>query len=134
MYHHCWPSMTMSKLTDICPDFQKWPDRWMGIEPDLDYGRQVLEAFRPFAESLLESGLTQKTVKRHLTNLWFLRGEIIRDVSLFNEYSIPAHDKLVQSKGTEGGPVCRHLDSEPEIKAYDGTCRKFYNYLKEKSK
>lgn len=123
--------MTMSKLTDICPDFQEWPDRWIGIEPDLNYGRQLLEAFLPFAESLLENGLTPKTVKRHLTNLFFLGGEIIRDVSLFNEYSIPAHNKLMQSIDTEGGPVCRHLNSEQEIKVYDGTCRKLYKYLKE---
>jgi len=124
----------MSKLIDICPDFSEWPERWMGIDPDLDYGRQLLEEFRPFAESLSESGLTPKTAKRHLTNLWFLGGEIIRDVSLFNEYSIPAHDKLMQSIDTEGGPVCWHLDSEPEIKSYDSTCRKFYKYLKERSK
>jgi hypothetical protein len=32
------------------------------------------------------------------------------------------------------GLVCRHLDSEPEMKSYDSTCRKFYKYLKEKSK
>jgi hypothetical protein len=42
----------MSKLTDICPDFQEWPERWMGTEQDLDYGKQLREAMRPFAEFL----------------------------------------------------------------------------------
>lgn len=124
----------MCKLIDICPDFKEWPEHWMGIDSDLDYGRQLLEEFRLFAESLSESALTPKTVKRHLTNLWYLGGEIIRDVSLFNEYTIPAYDKLIQSIDTEGGPVCRHFVSEPEIKSYDSTCRKFYKYLKIRSK
>lgn len=125
--------MDIAKLADICPDFQKWPDRWMGIDPDRDYGRQLLEVFRPFAEFLLESGLTPKTVNRHLTHLWFLGGEIIRDVSLSNEYSTPVYDKLMQSIDTEGGSSCRHLDSEAKIKAYDATCRKLYTYLKRQS-
>ena len=122
----------MNKLNDICPDFAEWPDRWMGIEPDLAYGKQLLEELRPFAEFLTESGLTKKTVKRHLTNLWFLGGEIIRDVSLYNEYSIPASEKLMQSVGTDGGPICRHLEGDAEIKSYDSTCRKLYKYLKQK--
>lgn len=121
----------MSKLTDICPDFQEWPDRWMGIEQDLDYGKQLLEEFRLFAESLAESVLTPKTVKRHLTNLWFLGGEILRDVSLFNEYLIPAHEKVMLSIDAERGPACRHLDSESAIKSYDSTCKKLYRHMKE---
>ncbi len=124
----------MSKLIDICPDFTEWPDRWMGIEPDLAYGEQLLEEFQPFAETLAKSGLSKKTIKRHLTNLWLLGGEIIRDVSLNDEYSTPATEKLRQSVGADGGPYCRHLDSEAEMKSYDGTCKKLHRYLKEMNK
>ena len=121
----------MSKLTNICPDFPEWPNRWMGIESDLDYGKQLLEELRPFAEFLVEGGLSKKTVKRHLSNLWLLGGEIIRDVSLNVEYSIPALEKLMQSVGTNGGPYCRHLANDTEIDYYDGTCRKLHKYLAE---
>ena len=124
----------MSKLTDICPDFPEWPERWMGTEQDFDYGKQLLESMRPFAEFLAEAGLAKKTIKRHLTNLWLLGGEIIRDVSLYSEYSTSAPEKLRQSIGPDGGPYCRHLDSEAEIKSFDGTCRKLHNYLEDKSR
>jgi hypothetical protein len=46
----------MSKLTDICPDFYEWPECWMGVKRDLDYGKNLLEAMRPFAEFLAEGG------------------------------------------------------------------------------
>jgi len=119
----------MSKLYDICPDFLEWPDRWMGIEPDLDYGKQLLEEFRPFAEFLAKGGFKEKTATRHLSNLWLLGGEIIRDVSINSEYNVPASEKLRRSIGTDGGPYCRHLDSEAEIKSFDSTCRKLHKYL-----
>lgn len=120
----------MSKLSDICPDFHEWPDRWKVSETDLDYGKQLLAEFRPFAESLAESSFTSKTIKRHLTNLWHLGGEIIRDVSSYNDHMIPAHEKIMQSIDSEGGPLCRHLNGEAEMKSYDSTCKKLYNFMK----
>jgi hypothetical protein len=119
----------MSKLTDICPDFPEWPERWMGIKRDLDYGKQLLETMRPFAESLAEGGLAKKTIKRHLRNLWLLGGEVIRNVSLYDEYATPASEKLRQSVGLDGGPYCRHLNSEAELESFDRTCRKLYKFL-----
>jgi len=124
----------MSKLIDICPDFPEWPERWMGTEQDLDYGMRLLEEMRPFAEFLAEGGLAKKTIKRHLTNLWLLGGEIIRHVSLYDEYSTPASEKLRQSVGSDGGPYCRHLDSEAEMKSFDSACRKLHKYLEEKNR
>ena len=123
----------MSKLTEICPDFPEWPERWMGTKQDLDYGQHLLEAMRPFAEFLLESGLAKKTVKRHLTNLWLLGGEIIRNVSLYKEYSTPASEKLRHAIGPDGGPYCRHMYSEAEMNSFDSTCRKLHKYLEGKN-
>ena len=119
----------MSRLTEICADFSEWPERWMGTEQDLFYGKQLLEAMRPFAELLAESGLAKNTVKRHLTNLWLLGGEIIRDVGVYKEYSTSAASKLRESVGPDGGPSCRHLDGEAEIKSFDITCRKLHEYM-----
>jgi hypothetical protein len=124
----------MSKLTDMCPDFPEWPERWMGTEQDLDYGKRLLQAMRPFAEFLAEGGLAKKTMKRHLTNLWLLGGEIIREVSLYREYSTSAAEKLRESVGPDGGPHCRDLYSEAEMVAFDSTCRKLHKYLEDQSR
>ena len=119
----------MSNLIDLCPDFQEWPECWMGLEEDLVYGKQLLEEIRPFAESLAHSGLAKSTIRRHLSNLWLLGGEIIRDVSLYDEYSVSAAEKLKHSVGPEGGPYCRHLDGDSAMQAYDATCRKLHKFL-----
>jgi hypothetical protein len=121
--------MIMNKLIDLCPDFSEWPERWVGTEVDFEYGEQMLEEMRPFAKFLAESGLSKKTVKRHLSNLWLLGGEIIRDVSMSKDYSIPASEKLRNSICADGGPNCRHLYGEAEINSFDSTCRKLYKYL-----
>jgi hypothetical protein len=97
----------------------------------LEYGEQLLEEMRPFAEFIAESNLAKKTVKQHLDNLWLLRGEIIREVNLFEEHSCPASQSLRQAIGPDGGPYCRHLDSEIARTSFDSTCRKFHNYLED---
>lgn len=119
----------MSKLTDICPDFREWPDRWIKNEQDLEYGQKLLEAMRPFAESIAEGALAKKTMKRHLTNLWLLGGEIVRNADLSEDYSVPASEKLKESVGPDGGPYCRHLDSEEGVRSFDSTCRKLHKFL-----
>jgi len=119
----------MRTLLEICPDFPEWPKRWMGIEQDLEYGKDLLEIMRPFAEHISESNLSNKTVNKHLTNLWLLGGEIIRNVSLHEDYSTPALKKLKESVGSDGGPICRHITSESEMKSFDSTCRKLHKYL-----
>lgn len=124
----------MRKLSDICPDFNEWPERWMGIEKDLVYGRQLLEVFEPFAVFLAGSNLSDKTVKNHLANLWLLGGEIIRDVSLQRQYSIPAVEILLQSIDPYGGLHSRHLETEAQIRSYDSTCKKLYKFMKCKKK
>lgn len=121
----------MSKLIRICPDFPEWPKRWKGTEQALEYGEHLLEEMRPFAEFLAESSLAKKTIKRHLDNLWLLGGEIVRGVALYENHSVPASKLLQQAVGFDGGPYCRHLDSETELKSFDNTCRKLHNFLKE---
>lgn len=124
----------MRKLTDICPDFNEWPERWMGIEKDLVYGRQMLEVLEPFVVFLAESNLSDKTVKNHLANLWLLGGEIIRDVSLQRQYSIPAVEILLQSIDAYGGLHSHQLETEAQIRSYDSTCKKLYKFMEGKKK
>lgn len=101
----------------------------MGTEQDLKYGEQLLEEMHPFAESLADSGLTKKTIKRHLDNLWLLGAEIIRKVALYEKYSVPASKIIRHEVGPDGGPHCRHLDTETEMISFDSTCKKLHKYL-----
>ena len=55
----------------------------------------------------------------------------MRNVSFYREYSIPAPKKLRQAVGLDGGPYCRYLDTEAEVKSFDSTCRKLHKYLEE---
>jgi len=84
---------------------------------------------RPFAIHLAQSNLSEKTIKKHYDNLWLLGGEIIRDVSVFDGYSVPAAEKLNFSVGEDGGPGCRHLHSESAENSYHSTCRMLHRFL-----
>lgn len=117
------------QLLEVVPDFEDWPERWMGVEEDLEYGRRLLEVIRPFAESLVVSGLSKRTVKDHLDFLWLFGGELIREVSVLEEYEIPPIEKLRQSVDSHGGPSCRHLDSRREAAMYHRTCSKLARYI-----
>ncbi len=120
----------MKTPEDIFPDFSEWPDRWAGVKKDVLYGQGVLNAMRPFVVHLISRGLKEKTIRNHMDNLWLLGGEIIRSVSMFDQYDIPPDKNLRSHVDKEGGPYCRHLHSECEEKAYDATCRKLYKFLK----
>jgi hypothetical protein len=116
-------------IEDICPEFGEWPRSWMGVEEDAAYGQGLLAVMRPFAEQFLARGLSRKTIRRHLGNLWLLGGEVIREVSTHHAYHVPPLAKLFESVGPGGGPPCRHIDSEAEQRSYDTTCRRLYMYL-----
>jgi hypothetical protein len=119
-------------LESICPGFREWPYSWKGEDKDIPYGEGLIVLFRPFIQSLIDHGWSKSTIRNHIDNLWLLGGEIIREVNDGNEYRrfIP-RQKLWDSIGPEGGPYCRHLDSEEESRSFDATCRKLYKYLME---
>jgi hypothetical protein len=120
----------MKTPEDICPDFPEWPKRWMGSRRDVPYGEAITAAMRPFVEHLIASGLSTRLIRRHLDNLWLLGGEIIRDVNTGGEHKriLPAH-KLRQCVGVDGGPYCRHLSSDAEVRSFDATCRRLHAFL-----
>jgi len=121
------PSLTIEK---ICPDFREWPDSWKGEDKDVPYGEGLIALFRPFIQSLIDHGWTKSTIRNHIDNLWLLGGEIIREVNDDNVYRrITPRQKLLNSIGPEGGPYCRHLDSEEVCRSFDATCRKLYRFL-----
>lgn len=127
--HQLLATGRMKTPEDICPDFPEWPERWQGVEEDVPYGQGVLDAMRPFVVHLICHGLKGKTIRTHMDNLWVLGGEVIRSVSVNDEYEIKPMEKLRQSVDEEGGLYCRHLHSEYSERSYDATARKLHGFL-----
>ena len=101
----------------------------MGLEKDLPPGQQLLACLRPFIEHLASSGLSRKTIRHHIDNLWLLGGEIIRDLHEDPSLRKVSAQRLLDSViDEEGGPLI-HNGSEPEQRSFDSTCRKLHRFL-----
>jgi len=125
----------MKSRAGILRDCDKWPKQWMGMDEDVPYGKGIVEAMRPFIEALLEEGLSDRTLQKHVGHLWLLGGEIIREVSMGEEYDdIAPADKLRESIGPDEGPLCRHINSAGEQRSFDATCRKLHRFLGKRKK
>lgn len=116
-------------ILKFVPDFYEWPKRWMGVKKDLPVGQEIVKVIEPFLLHLIEKGYKEKTIKRHATNLWYLGGELVREVSIFEEYDKDIEMKIRESIDESGGSGCRHMQSERELNSYDTTCRKLSRYL-----
>jgi hypothetical protein len=111
-------------------DFYEWPERWKGFDKDVPYGEGIIAIYKPFVDELL-SRLSLNTVKRHLDNLWLLGGELIRKINMNPELrKMAPMDLLLDNVDETGGPYCRHLDSEEQMRAYEVTCRKLSKFLR----
>jgi hypothetical protein len=101
----------------------------MGIEQDLLPGQQLLPYFRRFIEHLAASGLSPKTMGRHVDNLWSLGGEIIRDLHYDKTLrKLPVERLLNQSIHPYGGPAI-HNGSDDHQRSFDASYRKLHRFL-----
>jgi len=118
-------------IEEYCEDINKWPDSWKGFQKDVECGNKILrEIFIPFLESLVENGLSKRTIKKHIDNIWLLGGEIIRSINNDENLRKLESQSLVKKfVYEEGGPYCRHLDTEEELKSFDSTCKKLNKFL-----
>src|SRR6202166_3705766 len=123
-----WPR---HDLEHYCRDLNGWPRSWMGLEKDLLPGQQLLALFRPFLDHLAASGLSPKTIQKHVDNMWALGGEFIRD--LHYDPSLrkkPVDAVLRRMIEYDGGPLLYH-GGEHEQRSFDSTCRKLHRFLNE---
>jgi hypothetical protein len=116
-------------VEEICPEFPEWPRHWKGVQADEVYGQELLAVMRPFVDRLVASGLSKNTIRRHLDNLWLLGGEIIRAVNTAGSYRVSPREELLKAIGPDGGPSCRHLDTQAAQRSFDATCRQLYAYM-----
>ncbi len=112
------------------PDLDEWPDSWMIDQPDRAVGKAIVSVLIPFIEHLINQGLTKRTIKRHVDNLWALGGEIISDINR-NESSRKQSAKVlvINAIDEEGGPLLRNPIDPNDQKPFDSTCRKLYKFL-----
>jgi hypothetical protein len=116
-------------LLPYCRDLQDWPERWMGEEQDLPPGRKLVESFTPFLLHLAGSGLSKKTIQKHVDNMWTLGGEIIRDLNDDPSLRKVSVDELLRKMIHQNGGPLIHNGWEDEQRSFDSTCRKFHRFL-----
>jgi len=123
------PPVEATDVSAYCRDLDRWPRSWMGLEKDLPPGEELLTQLRPFIEHLALSGLSPKTIRRHVDNLWLLGGEIIRDLHYDPSLRKLSAERLLRSViHQDGGPLI-HNGSEEEQSSFDSTCRKLHRFL-----
>jgi hypothetical protein len=121
--------MVASDVAAYGHDLGRWPRSWMGVEEDLPVGEALLDHFRPFLQHLASSGLSPKTIRRHVDNLWMLGGEIIRELNDDPSLrKLTTNSLLSQGIDQDGGPLL-YSGSEEEQRSFDSTCRKLYRFL-----
>lgn len=101
----------------------------MGLEKDLLPGEGLVACLRPFIQHLASSGLSRKTICRHVDNLWLLGGEIIRDLHEDPPLRKLAAAQLLRKVIHEDGGPLMLSGSEEEQRSLDATCRKFHRFL-----
>ena len=101
----------------------------MGDERDLVPGEKIVQFFTPFLFHLAGSGLTKKTVQKHVDNLWVLGGEIIRDLQETPKRRKKPVSEIIDTLLENDGSLLYHCDSEEQQRSFESTCRKLRRYL-----
>ncbi len=132
------PEPTMPKKTKPKPQPQplhdlmsRWPESWKRSEEDLSTGRALVAEFLPFVDHLVAKGLSPRTVRRHVDNLWIIGGEIISELDTYPEDRAFTARELLR-KAIMGGeaPLIQPLD-EALQRACDATARKLGKWMGE---
>lgn len=109
---------------------EEWPASWAGLDEDKAPGQRLLAELRPFIMHLIEEGLSAKTVRRHLDNLWAIAGEVVRGFN--DEPSLrrrPARQLLLDAIDASSAPLLPGA-SESEQCSADATARKLLKYFR----
>ena len=104
----------------------------MGVEKDIATGEQMVVCFQPFLVQLAESGLSRKTIRKHVDNLWVLGGELIRDLNETPVLRKRLIADLVFDAVEDGGLLPHQHDSEEQVRSFESTCRKFRRFLEQR--
>jgi len=106
----------------------------MGWEKDLPPGEGLVACFRPFLQHVVASGLSRKTIRRHVDNLWLLGGEIIRDLNQTPSLRRVEVERVLRYRIHEDGGPLLPSGSEEEQRSFDATCRRLHRFLTESNR
>lgn len=116
-------------VSDFLALMDAWPESWAGVQPDIALGQRLVEKMRPFIIHLHDQGLSRKTVRRHLDNLWCIGGEIIRDVNYDDSLRRKQPGELLLRSVELGqAPLLNNFD-ETQQQSCDATARKLLRFL-----
>ncbi len=117
-------------VKELVPDFDKWPETWMGTEMDLGYGKKLLPFMEKFIHFLIAQGVPRKTLKEYVDWLWLLGGRIIKEVSIYKEYKKEPKKKFMEAvKGGGCLPGGHEGMSKSELASFQNMCGKFEEFL-----
>lgn len=115
----------------IIEEINGWVKSWMIETEDIHIGGELEEVFKAFMLSPEITKLTDRTVKKHLENLFILGGQIISNINIDNDLRRKnGIDLLMESIDEDGGPYTSHIESESELRSFDATCKKLYKFMK----
>lgn len=120
---------TPKNVKELVTDFEKWPEAWMGLREDLEYGEKLLPIMESFLRYLIDQDQSRKTLKDYADSLWLLGGRIIKEVSIYKEYKKDPAKKLIEA--VEGGclPDGHEGMSKSGVKSFEMMCGKFEEFL-----
>jgi len=121
-----------TSVTGFLTLMDDWAESWAGMREDVAIGQSIVEVMRPFIIHLREQGLTRKTVRRHLDNLWSIGGEIIRNVNCDDSLRhVTPSTLLLQAVELGEAPLLWDYD-EAHQRECDATARKLLKFLSAK--
>jgi hypothetical protein len=101
----------------------------MGSEQDLPSGEKLVAYLQPFIRHLASAGLSRKTIRRHIDNLWLLGGEVIRDLNQTPSLRKIDVERYLRDRVQEDGGPLLYSGSEQEQRSFDATCRRLHRFL-----
>ncbi len=134
MFNKQQKTLDVDLLTKYCKDIDEWPNSWEIDEDDIKIGCDILELIKPFIISIIKKDLSKKTIRMHRDYLWALGGELIRQINDDeSERVLSARELILKHVDESGGPYWRHANDELDNARYDSVCKKFFNFITEKS-
>lgn len=111
-------------------DLDGWPHSWQFTRRDVRIGERIVNLlFKPFLFHLAESGVSVRTFRRHVDNLWLLGGEIIRYAQNDTRTRKAPEQALLDFGDRRMGPVMLHESARTQAEV-DVTFRALMRFLR----
>ena len=115
---------------------ENWASDWTVCKEDRQLSPKLIPIFECFLGSLLEKGVSKRTLRRHERACHALGGYIVGEVFGRGDVSFSPNETgetvLLRFIDVSGGPLV-YQDQEAWQNALDATCRKLFKQLKNRT-